>query len=279
MDPSSLILILVAAVAILAMAGAFTVAFRRSKRPGGVEEPGFRLDDSRPPRVTPVAVKVSAESEPVAPREEQGESSGVTLVETQRIVEISPEEGGMTRRQFFNRALSGLFGSFLAIMGGSSLAFFWPRLTGGFGAKVDAGPVDDIRAQLTQPDGSIAPVAVSEARAYVVPISSDQLGGSQFEQPGLVADGLMAMWWRCVHLGCRAPWCSPSAGFECPCHGSKYNLLGEYQAGPAPRNLDRFAVEVTADGRLIIDTGTIVQTPRAPRGSVPYPQGPSCIAI
>ncbi|MGH8945552.1 MAG: ubiquinol-cytochrome c reductase iron-sulfur subunit [Acidimicrobiia bacterium] len=279
MDPSSLILISVAAVAIMAMAGAFTVAFQRSKRPGGVEEPGPRHDDSRPPQVTPVAVKVSAESEPAAALEEKAESSGVTLVETQRIVEISPEEGGVTRRQFFNRALSGLFGSFLAIMGGSSLAFFWPRLTGGFGTKVDAGPVDDIRAQLTQPDGSIAPVAVSEARAYVVPISSEQLGGSQFEQPGLVADGLMAMWWRCVHLGCRAPWCSPSAGFECPCHGSKYNLFGEYQAGPAPRNLDRFAVEVTADGRLIIDTGTIVQTPRAPRDSVPYPQGPSCIAI
>lgn len=55
--------------------------------------------------------------------------------------------------------------------------------------------------------------------------------------------------------------------------------MGEYQAGPAPRNLDRFAVEVTAGGRLIIDTGTIVQTPRAPKDAVPYPQGPACIAI
>lgn len=279
MDPSSLILISVAAVAIMATAGAFTIAFRRSTRPDGIEEPEPRLDVSRPTFVSPVAVEIPPPPDPVAPPVEQSGPTQMTLVEVRRIVEASPEEGGVTRRQFFNRALSGLFGSFLAIMGVSFLAFLWPRITGGFGAKVDAGPIDDIKAQLTQPDGSIAPLAVAEARAYVVPISREQLGASQFEQPGLVADGLMAMWWRCVHLGCRAPWCSPSAGFECPCHGSKYNLFGEYQAGPAPRNLDRFAVEVTADGRLIIDTGAIVQTPRAPRDSVPYPQGPSCIAL
>lgn len=279
MDPSSLILIAVATVALMTTAGVFTVASRRSTRSDGAEVPEPVPDDSQPTLVSPVAVEVPAEPEPAAPPGEGAGSKRVTLVEKQRIVEISPEEGGVTRRQFLNRALSGLFGSFLAILGGSSLAFFWPRLTGGFGTKIDAGPVDDIRARLTQPDGSVAPLTVPEARAYVVPISSEQLAGSQFEQPELVADGLMAMWWRCVHLGCKAPWCSPSAGYECPCHGSKYNLLGEYQAGPAPRNLDRFAVEVTADGRLIIDTGTIVQTSRAPRNSVPYPQGPSCISI
>lgn len=274
MDPSSLILISVAAVVIMATLGAFTVAFRRSTtldRDG----PRPRSNDPAPPAPT----SPSTESEPAGPFSDGAQSTRVMLVERQLLAEVTPEEGGVTRRQFFNRALSGLFGSFLAFMGVASLAFLWPRLTGGFGAKVDAGAVDDIRTQLANPDGSIAPVAIPEARAYLVPISDAQLAGSQFEQPGLVVDGLMAMWWRCVHLGCRTPWCSPSAGFECPCHGSKYNLLGEYQAGPAPRNLDRFALEITADGRLIIDTGTIVQTPRAPRASVPYPQGPSCIAL
>ena len=277
MDPSSLILISVAALAIMATAGAFTIAFRRSTMPDRPEDRQPRPDGI----VSRVSIPASAEPEsgPAAPVGNRAETARVMLVERRRIAEVLPEEAGVTRRQFFNRALSGLFGSFLALMGVASLAFLWPRLSGGFGARVDAGPVDDIRAQLTQPDGSIAPLAIPQARAYVVPITTEELGGSQFEQPGLVADGLMAMWWRCVHLGCRAPWCSPSAGFECPCHGSKYNLFGEYQAGPAPRNLDRFAVEVTSDGRLIIDTGTIVQTPRAPRDSVPYPRGPSCIAI
>ena len=274
MDPSSLILISVAAVAVMATAGAFTIAFRRSTMPND-DGPRARPNDS----VSPAPMAAPAEFETAAPGGARKEPTRVMLVARQRIAEVTPEEGGVTRRQFFNRALSGLFGSFLAIMGVSFLAFLWPRLTGGFGAKVDAGPIDDIRARLIQPDGSVAPLVIPGARAYVVPISDEQLGASQFEQPGLVAEGLMAMWWRCVHLGCRTPWCSPSAGFECPCHGSKYNLVGEYQAGPAPRNLDRFAVEITADGRLIIDTGTIVQTPRAPRASVPYPQGPSCIGL
>ena len=88
----------------------------------------------------------------------------------------------------------------------------------------------------------------------------------------------MALFQRCVHLGCRVPWCATLQGFECPCHGSKYNYTGEYQAGPAPRNLDRFVVELI-DDHFIIKTGQIIKSPRAPVKTVSYPQGPSCIAI
>jgi cytochrome b6-f complex iron-sulfur subunit len=88
---------------------------------------------------------------------------------------------------------------------------------------------------------------------------------------------LFALYQRCVHLGCRVPWCASSVGFECPCHGSKYNSVGEYFAGPAPRNLDRFQVEIRSGDRFVIKTGTIIQTPRAPIPSVKYPQGPHCI--
>jgi cytochrome b6-f complex iron-sulfur subunit len=87
----------------------------------------------------------------------------------------------------------------------------------------------------------------------------------------------MALYQRCVHLGCRVPWCQTSQGFECPCHGSKYNGIGEYFGGPAPRNLDRFVVEVSDSGVLTIKTGSIVETPRAIDKSVEYPQGVACI--
>ncbi len=52
--------------------------------------------------------------------------------------------------------------------------------------------------------------------------------------------GIVALYQRCVHLGCRVPFCQTSQWFECPCHGSKYNRVGEKKAGPAPRGLDRF---------------------------------------
>ena len=44
------------------------------------------------------------------------------------------------------------------------------------------------------------------------------------------------------------------------------------------KSYDRFNV-ANVSGRLIIDTGTIIESPRAPGMSVKYPQGLSCIAL
>jgi cytochrome b6-f complex iron-sulfur subunit len=199
----------------------------------------------------------------------------VEILEAQRIVEVSPEEGGVSRRQFFNRAIAATFGTFLAAQGIYYLAFFWPKLTGGFGADIDAGPVSDLRTKVFTAAGGILPVFIPEARAYLVP-APDSLS-EQFEGVSVATDGLMALYMRCVHLGCRVPWCAPSQGFECPCHGSRYNAIGEYFGGPAPRNLDRFVVE-NRGGNFVIRTGSIIETPRAPELSIQYPQGPSCIS-
>lgn len=191
--------------------------------------------------------------------------------------EVDADAYGVTRRQFFNRGILGIFGLFLAQFGIASLAFMWPRLkSGGFGSKVNAGKVSDLRIGTTAPDGRPQPVFVSAAQAYVVPFTQDPTGSS-FEGLPVIAGGLMALWQRCVHLGCRVPECPSSLGFECPCHGSKYNLHGEYEDGPAPRNLDRFAVTVDDSDNLIIDTGAIFETSRAAVKTIEYPQGPSCI--
>lgn len=282
---SNWILVGVGFFAILGALGAFMIAFRRarSERPdptAGLSSETRRADRSmQGVRVEPIAVM---EPEPAVSEEivvEEVETptpvaTGVEVIERQRVVEVTSEESGVSRRQFFNRAITITFGSFLGMFGLYSLAFFWPKLTGGFGSDVDAGAVEAITAQTVNPDGTIAPVFVPEARAYIVP-APDTLS-TQFEGKDVAAGGLMALFQRCVHLGCRVPWCASSIGFECPCHGSKYNSVGEYFAGPAPRNLDRFVVEVRGD-RLIVRTGSIIETPRAPAGSVAYPQGPSCI--
>ena len=170
-------------------------------------------------------------------------------------------------------------GAFAGIQVISWLGFMWPKVSGGFGSKIDAGKVEDLKKQITQGDGSVIPAFIPEARAYVLPFDSSEAGASQFSDGSTIADGLVAIYQRCVHLGCRVPWCNSSQGFECPCHGSKYNMVGEYYAGPAPRNLDRFVVSVNTAGKFIIDTGTIIESPRAGGLSVKYPQGLSCIAL
>ena len=69
-------------------------------------------------------------------------------------------------------------------------------------------------------------------------------------------DYLFALSQKCPHLGCHVPYCESSGRFECPCHGSIYDLAGEYIAGPAPRGMDRY--EVTLDGdNVVVDTGVL----------------------
>ncbi len=208
------------------------------------------------------------------------ETDGSIKIEEKVIYEeISEEEAGITRRQFLTKALRISFGAFAGIQAISWLGFMWPKVSGGFGSKVDAGKVEDLKKQIIQADGSIIPAFIPEARAYVLPFDLSEASGSQFSDGATIADGLVAIYQRCVHLGCRVPWCNSSQGFECPCHGSKYNMVGEYYAGPAPRNLDRFVVSINAAGKFIIDTGTIIESPRAAGLSVKYPQGLSCIAL
>jgi cytochrome b6-f complex iron-sulfur subunit len=282
MTTTNLILIGVGAVALLGALGVFAVAFRRVEGDWSdrVERDARRADRSAIPPVAAPAPP-AAEPEPAPPAEEPEPSPpaeepvAVAVVEAQRVVELSAEEAGVTRRQFFNRALGATFGVWSAGLGLGFLAFFWPRVTGGFGADINAGPVPDILGQVRAPDGSVVPMFVPEARAYVVP--APRTLSAQYAGRNVEAGGLMAIYQRCVHLGCRVPWCASSQGFECPCHGSKYNEIGEYFAGPAPRNLDVFVVDVNDSGEFIIRTSVIIETARAPSLSVDYPRGPSCI--
>ncbi|MBO9308288.1 MAG: ubiquinol-cytochrome c reductase iron-sulfur subunit [Chloroflexi bacterium] len=64
-------------------------------------------------------------------------------------------------------------------------------------------------------------------------------------------NGLVALNMVCTHLGCLFKWVEVNRRFECPCHGSKFGEDGRYIEGPAPRNLDRFAVRVTTPTGVI----------------------------
>lgn len=296
MTAFQLLVLAVAAVAVAGVLGAFVIAYRRTTgdpRPGPsrprlrVSRETRRADRSRLEEPV-IAEPEPAEEPPAATEDEEAEEKeeapvaelqpALAAVEVAAVEELSPEEAGVNRRQFFTRALGITFGAFLGLNGISYLAFLWPRLSGGFGSDIDVGDITELRAEVFLSDGSILPKFVPEARAYIVPFAETDISRSQFEGMPVVVGGLSALFQRCVHLGCRVPWCETSQGFECPCHGSKYNYAGEYEAGPAPRNLDRFALS-EQEGRLIVRTGTILQTSRAIAKTVRYPQGPSCIAL
>jgi cytochrome b6-f complex iron-sulfur subunit len=73
------------------------------------------------------------------------------------------------------------------------------------------------------------------------------------------------------------PWCQSSQWFECPCHGSKYNKVGEKVGGPAPRGLDRFVLTVSG-GSIVVDTGNLVLGPPIGTNTINQsPEGPLCV--
>jgi cytochrome b6-f complex iron-sulfur subunit len=278
MSTQQIIILAFAGIGFLGVLAIVSVAWRRSSDEGVTGRPD-RTALRRDRKAERARERKRAESAPVAePAEPVLVPAGPLPIDPLEVrEEVDEETYGVTRRQFFNRGILGVFGLFLAQFGIASLAFMWPRLkSGGFGSKVNAGKVSDLRLAATAPDGRPQPVFISAAQAYVVPFVGS-LDGSSFEGLPVVGGDLMALWQRCVHLGCRVPECPSSLGFECPCHGSKYNLHGEYEDGPAPRNLDRFVVSVDDSDNLIIDTGTVIETSRASVKTIEYPQGPSCI--
>jgi cytochrome b6-f complex iron-sulfur subunit len=65
------------------------------------------------------------------------------------------------------------------------------------------------------------------------------------------ADGFFAVSSVCTHLGCNVK--HLGSGFECPCHGSKFDESGRVVQGPAPRPLAWYAVSLSPHGRLVVD--------------------------
>ena len=143
----------------------------------------------------------------------------------------------VSRRQFLNRATVTLTSAGLgAFFAAGFVAFLWPTATGGFGQQVTVGKLDDILETIRTGTGFFyAP----SARTWITEYPFDALPAARtVYQPNIVSgmeQGIVALYQKCPHLGCRVPDCPTSQWFECPCHGSQYNQAGEKKAGPAPR--------------------------------------------
>ncbi len=153
----------------------------------------------------------------------------------------------MSRRALLRWVAVGGLGTL--VLGGLGFAIA-PLVTGeatGFGGSVDAGTVDNI-----------APGTVQRFPA-------GKFWLSRYAEPALGnRDVLLALYWKCAHLGCTVGWeptlkLGGAAGlFRCPCHGSVYARSGQNIGGPTLRPLDIMAIRL--DGRRIwVETGLISQ--------------------
>ena len=195
---------------------------------------------------------------------------------------VAPDEEalGVSRRMFFNRATVTLLSVSVGAFGASVVGFLWKGAEGGFGSKINAGKVDDVIQSIRQNKGFLY---LSEARAWVTEYPKDALGKGQAVYSGQapvftgMQAGIVALYQKCPHLGCRVPECKSSQWFECPCHGSQYNRVGEKKGGPAPRGMDRFGVGIT-NGVLMIDTGAVFAGPSIGINTTGQEaEGPQCV--
>ncbi len=179
-----------------------------------------------------------------------------------------PKRHVVTRRLFI---LGGFWSTLaLALVGlmGPSLDFSWPRRVAGAARDVFVSP-DRI------PAPGDDPVPIPEGRFFLLNLEPGTTPNGE-ETPG----GLLALWRKCPHLGCTVPWRSDftflgrTGWFRCPCHGSTYTKEGGILvAGPAPRPMDVFPLEVQEDNSIKVSTGLTVAEkggPENPSKTVPY---------
>lgn len=155
----------------------------------------------------------------------------------------------IARRDFLRNAVLGAVLVILAQLGAGFVRFFWPNKTGAFGKQlaVEATNVPPVNGK---------PYTVTPGKFYLVHTQ----------------DGLLALYWKCPHLGCTVPWNEAEQKFHCPCHGSIYLYDGVRIAGPAPRPLDLMRVTVRPTGEVAVDTGKIsTRSGYQPEQAVPYP--------
>jgi len=162
--------------------------------------------------------------------------------ETSRAVE--QEQLKLNRREFLNIAWLASLGFLTLSVSGMTVLFGLPRFREGeFGGVFTTGTVADLPAVET------APANFPKVKLWL----------------SHTAEGLMALYKVCPHLGCLYGWNDQEFKFICPCHGSQYEHNGTWIYGPAPRSLDYFSI------RFEDENGNVLAETPAQGGPTPVP--------
>ena len=180
------------------------------------------------------------------------------------------ERQGLSRRQL----LRGVVGLTVGLIGieslGAGLVMIYPTLVGAFGGKITLQTKDKYPAAMPQDfdiENGKGVFYEAQAKSYIVHLAAATpwlLSGSGLsdiiDSENLVKDTdgtyWAAIYQRCVHLGCKFNFNTGCRSFKCPCHGSHYNVDGEWLSGPAPRSNDRFAIDISG-AAVIVNTGLL----------------------
>lgn len=183
----------------------------------------------------------------------------------------------MSRRAALTLGASGVAAICLGCAGASRAATTAPPIEGEFGTRVDAGALREVQDSLSRD----RLVYVPHARTYLVKPRPVDLAKAKAAYPAPIHAGLdvglLSLFQKCTHLGCRVPYCPTSQMFECPCHGGIFSGTGEWRSGVPPRGMDLFPIAIS-HGRIVIDTATVIPgLAQTVDVSGQQPAGPHCV--
>ncbi|BDI28961.1 hypothetical protein CCAX7_10120 [Capsulimonas corticalis] len=142
-------------------------------------------------------------------------------------VNYDREKQELTRRNFVSLSGWGIAG--IATLGAAGVfgRFFWPNVQYGPPSKFTIGKASGYTDGVKQ--------NIADQKVTIVK------HGSQLGAISMV----------CQHLGCTVA--ASATGFDCPCHGSKYDDMGNVTHGPAQIALYWFDISLTPSGDLEVD--------------------------
>ena len=145
------------------------------------------------------------------------------------------DKPGVSRRDFLNEITLGALG--IAGLGGATLTYQY------FSPNV-----------LFEP-----PAAFRAGSPDLYPVNSVTFLQDQLVYIVRTEAGFYAVSAVCTHLGCITQWKPEASMIACPCHGSKFQRDGKKIEGPAPRPLPHYAINLTADGELLVDKLEVIK--------------------
>lgn len=132
----------------------------------------------------------------------------------------------LSRREFIDLATNSLLGLSAALGLGGLIRFLSYEMDPAPPSEYDLGPITDF------------------------PVGSRTL---LMHVPAVVIrerDGWLAMSLTCTHLGCTVE--QKDNGYECPCHGSRYDAEGFVRRAPSNTPLKKLRVETNESGNVIL---------------------------
>ncbi len=215
-----------------------------------------RKGEETPEPAERAAAGHSSAQERKATRSEQGQGADAVVRPAGPSTAVvgprhEPGQPVVSRRGILRLGFWSGLGAIIAGAAAGGADLLYPRGVSGFGAKVSVS-----ENEVPSPGQK---TVIARGRFWLANVTEEQGG-----------PGLLALWWKCPHLGCTVPWREkfvwpdPTTGtekqgwFRCPCHGSTYTDAGILVYGPAPRPLDTMEL-VVERGRITVDTGKITQ--------------------